>query len=210
MFCSPPGRASAQLGPGRVKILRLAFQVTTASQQKKTPLFVFTSAPPATGQLLSRLITQPLAWLDSFCIRELGATRNSFDGLYCARLLVGHIHRNEENAKVGCINSSSDVPLVRFPMRLRPLDRVTENAAIGQILTALDLEILLDEFPEKSCVDRRGGVRRRKFKVCNLWYWLAFRTEEHLTTFLSEVPVAGHLYGDTTFSIRDASNRAVC
>src|SRR6266496_1530649 len=64
MFCSPPGRASAQLGPGRVKILRLAFQVTTASQQKKHPLFVFTSAPPATGQLLSRLITQPLAWLD--------------------------------------------------------------------------------------------------------------------------------------------------
>src|SRR6266699_2719726 len=63
MFCSPPGRASAQLGPGRVKILRLAFQVTTASQQKKTPLFVFTSAPPATGQLLSRLITQPRAWL---------------------------------------------------------------------------------------------------------------------------------------------------
>src|SRR6266581_3256370 len=61
MFCSPPGRASAQLGPGRVKILRLAFQVTTASQQKKTPLFVFTSAPPATGQLLSRLITQPRA-----------------------------------------------------------------------------------------------------------------------------------------------------
>src|SRR6266566_4231888 len=59
MFCSPPGRASAQLGLGRVKILRLAFQVTTASQQKKTPLFVFTSAPPATGQLLSRLITQP-------------------------------------------------------------------------------------------------------------------------------------------------------
>ncbi len=63
MFCSPPGRASAQLGPGRVKILRLAFQVTTASQQKKTPLFVFTSAPPATGQLLSRLITQPRDWL---------------------------------------------------------------------------------------------------------------------------------------------------
>jgi hypothetical protein len=63
MFCSRPGRASAQLGPGRVKILRLAFQVTTASQQKKTPIFVFTSAPPATGQLLSRLITQPLAWL---------------------------------------------------------------------------------------------------------------------------------------------------
>src|SRR6058998_990501 len=63
MFCSPPGRASAELGPGRVKILRLAFQVTTASQQKKTPLFVFTSAPPATGQLLSRLITQPLDWL---------------------------------------------------------------------------------------------------------------------------------------------------
>src|SRR5437867_10283855 len=66
MFCSPPGRASAQLGAGRVKILRLAFQVTTASQQKKTPLFVFTSAPPATGQLLSRLITQPRAWLDEF------------------------------------------------------------------------------------------------------------------------------------------------
>src|SRR5438034_9584758 len=66
MFCSPPGRASAQLGPGRVKILRLAFQVTTASQQKKTSLFVFTSAPPATGQLLSRLITQPLAWLDLY------------------------------------------------------------------------------------------------------------------------------------------------
>src|SRR5213592_3739324 len=63
MFCSPPGRASAQLGPGRVKILRLAFQVTTASQQKKHPLFVFTSAPPATGQLLSRLITQPRDWL---------------------------------------------------------------------------------------------------------------------------------------------------
>src|SRR5205809_4295529 len=71
MFCSPPGRASAQLGPGRVKILRLAFQVTTASQQKKTPLFVFTSAPPATGQLLSRLITQPLAWLD-LTLGELG------------------------------------------------------------------------------------------------------------------------------------------
>src|SRR5205809_3991241 len=68
MFCSPPGRASAQLGPGRVKILRLAFQVTTASQQKKTPLFVFTSAPPATGQLLSRLITQPRAWLDLFAL----------------------------------------------------------------------------------------------------------------------------------------------
>src|SRR6266581_6225030 len=67
MFCSPPGRASAQLGPGRVKILRLAFQVTTASQQKKTPLFVFTSAPPATGQLLSRLITQPLDWLGIWC-----------------------------------------------------------------------------------------------------------------------------------------------
>src|SRR6266567_3538638 len=67
MFCSPPGRASAQLGAGRVKILRLAFQVTTASQQKKTPLFVFTSAPPATGQLLSRLITQPLVWLDLRC-----------------------------------------------------------------------------------------------------------------------------------------------
>src|SRR5207247_10536337 len=64
MFCSPPGRASAQLGPGRVKILRLAFQVTTASQQKKHPLFVFTSAPPATGQLLSRLITHPRDWLD--------------------------------------------------------------------------------------------------------------------------------------------------
>jgi hypothetical protein len=63
MFCSPPGRASAQLGPGRAKILRLVFQVTTASQQKKTPLFVFTSAPPATGQLLSRLITQPRDWL---------------------------------------------------------------------------------------------------------------------------------------------------
>src|SRR6266481_6735722 len=63
MFCSPPGRASAQLGAGRAKILRLAFQVTTASQEKKTPLFVFTSAPPATGQLLSRLITQPRAWL---------------------------------------------------------------------------------------------------------------------------------------------------
>src|SRR6266487_2674941 len=66
MFCSPPGRASAQLGPGRVKILRLAFQVTTASQQKKTPLFVFTSAPPATGQLLSRLITQPRVVLGLF------------------------------------------------------------------------------------------------------------------------------------------------
>src|SRR6266705_1129117 len=69
MFCSPPGRASAQPGPGRVKILRLAFQVTTASQQKKTPLFVFTSAPPATGQLLSRLITQPLDLLGRFGTR---------------------------------------------------------------------------------------------------------------------------------------------
>ena len=63
MFCSPPGRASAQLGAGRAKILRLAFQVTTASQQKKTLLFVFTSAPPATGQLLSRLFTQSRDWL---------------------------------------------------------------------------------------------------------------------------------------------------
>ena len=34
--------------------------MAVTSQQKKTPLFVFTSAPPATGQLLSRLITQPL------------------------------------------------------------------------------------------------------------------------------------------------------
>src|SRR6266550_8536672 len=74
MFCSPPGRASAQLGPGRVKILRLAFQVTTVSQQKKHPLFVFTSAPPATGQLLSRLITQPLAWLDVLCAMNQGLT----------------------------------------------------------------------------------------------------------------------------------------
>src|SRR6476620_3542037 len=41
MFCSPPGRALAQLGAGRVKILRLAFQVTTASQPKKHPFRLY-------------------------------------------------------------------------------------------------------------------------------------------------------------------------
>src|SRR5438094_7509867 len=50
-------------------------QVTTHSQQKKHPLFVFTSAPPATGQLLSPLITQPRA--------SLGLTR-----LYRSMLLL--------------------------------------------------------------------------------------------------------------------------
>jgi hypothetical protein len=39
MFCSPPVRTSAQLGAGSVKIIRLAFQVTTVSQQKQHPPF---------------------------------------------------------------------------------------------------------------------------------------------------------------------------
>ena len=60
----PAGPGFSQLGAGRVKILPLAFQVTTEPLSKRKLLFVFTSTPPATGQLLSRLITQPRAWLD--------------------------------------------------------------------------------------------------------------------------------------------------
>ncbi len=63
MFCSPPGRTS---GPTRRWTCqdpspRLSSNYSLSA--KKHPLFVFTSAPPATGQLLSRLITQPRDWL---------------------------------------------------------------------------------------------------------------------------------------------------
>src|SRR6266496_4495 len=66
MFCSPPGRTS---GPTRRWTCqdpspRLSSNYSLSA--KKHPLFVFTSAPPATGQLLSRLITQPRDWLGLF------------------------------------------------------------------------------------------------------------------------------------------------